>query len=360
MTPASLDTEGIKARVDLPDLAGRYTILAKWSTKELAGPCPRGTCTAKSDGFHVHADGWFCCYTCHPKHGDAIEFLQWLGVVADFKAACEYLGGAQFPAPTQRVTPTAKPKQAGWQDATWQIDARAILARAQFTLDASGSEPGRAYLTGRGILPETWQAWGLGFDPAKFDPATGRKRPAVVIPWQRDRITAVKYRFTDSASKGDRFTQKGGGQQIAFGLNLAGTHQATLWLCEGELNALSIWQALRASKHVGFDLVSFGGDSQASHLDPVISAWAGKYRQVIVWADDPAKTEAALRAIPGAFGLRSPEVDGRKLDANELLKLGGLADFVRAAWRRFDQDPDYTARLQAEIEAAPDLASESV
>ena len=226
----------------------------------------------------------------------------------------------------------------------------AILARAQACLTGPEGDPGAEYLLSRGLLPETWQAWGLGYDPAKWDPATGRKRPAVVIPWQRDKVTAVKYRFTDSTGKGDRFTQKGGGQQIAFGLNLAGVHWSTLWLCEGEFNALSIWQALRAATCVNFDVVSFGGDSQAVHLDLVVKAWAGKYRQVIVWADDPAKAGAAMQAIPGAFGLRSPEVDGRKLDANELLKLGGLTDFTRAAWAEFDQDPAYSARLRAEME----------
>ena len=349
----SIDTEGIKARVDLQELAGRYTALKKWSTLELAGPCPRGACIAKTDGFHVHADGWFKCYECHPKRGDAIEFLQWLGLAADFKAACQYLdaGAVQLSAPARRVTPQVKP--ADWQDPQWQSDARAILDRARACLASPAGDPGAEYLLQRGIWPETWQAWGLGYDPAKWDPATERKRPAVVIPWQRDKVTAVKYRFTDSTGKGDRFTQKGGGQQRAFGLNMAGQHFASLFLCEGEFNALSIWQALRAARCVNFDVVSFGGDSQAAHLDDVVKAWANRYRQVIVWADEPAKGEAVRNAIPGAFVLRSQEVAGRKLDANELLKLGGLADFARAAWQKFDQDPAYIARLQAEIEASP-------
>jgi hypothetical protein len=139
---------------------------------------------------------------------------------------------------------------------------------------------------------------------------------------------------------------------------MAGQHWSTLWLIEGELNALSLWQALRAEYCVNFDVVSFGGDSQAAHLDPVVKAWAGKYQQVIVWADDPDKALAAMRALPGTFGLfglRSPEVDGRKLDANELLKLGGLADFALAAWDRFDKDLAYIGRLQAAIEALPGL-----
>ena len=88
MLQPSYDIEAIKRRVDLVDLAGRYTTLIKWSTRELAGPCPRGACTAKEDGFHVHADGWLKCYICHPARGDAIEFVQWLGLASDFRAAC--------------------------------------------------------------------------------------------------------------------------------------------------------------------------------------------------------------------------------------------------------------------------------
>lgn len=345
-----IDVAALKARVDLPELASRYTTLTAHSTDEQAGPCPRSTCTAKTDGFHVHADGWFLCHTCHPQLGDAIEFLQWLGVVADFQAACQYLDAslAQTPALVRQVLPQAKPEN--WRDPQWQSTARAKIARGQACLTSAAGDPGAEYLLHRGLLPETWQAWDLGYDPAKFDPATARPRPAIVIPWQGAQVTAVKYRFTDSISKGDRFTQLGGGQQIAFGLHRAGTHWGTLWLVEGEFNALSIWQALALTGYVGFDVVSFGGDGRAAHPAPVVLAWAGRYRQVIIWADEPAKTAACGQAITGAFTLCSPEVAGQKLDANQMLQAGGLADFARAAWAKCDQDPAYTARLRAEIE----------
>lgn len=350
-----IDTDKLKERVDLCDLAGRYTTLAKWAARELAGPCPRGACTAKTDGFHVHADGWFLCYTCHPEPGDVIEFLQWLGLARDFKGACEYLAGptglAQLPTPAHRVTPSAK--QADWQNEDWQREARAILTRAQACLASDAGDAGADYLLRRGILIPTWEAWGIGFDPAKYDPATERKRPAIVLPWQRERITALKYRFTDSTGKGDRFTQKGGGQQIAFGLHVAGEHFSTLWLVEGELNALSLWQALRAEHCVNFDVVSFGGDSKAAHLDPVVKGWAARYLQVIVWADDQAKAAAAMSAIPGAFGLRSPVVNGQKLDANALVcERGALAEFALTAWDQFDSDPAFVARARAALELA--------
>ena len=51
---------------------------------------------------------------------------------------------------------------------------------------------------------------------------------------------------------------------------------------------------------------------------------------------------------------------GPKLDANELLKRGALADFALAAADRFDQDLAYRGRLEAAIAAAPGLAVEGV
>jgi hypothetical protein len=348
----NIDTEALKERVDLRDLAGQLVILRKESTAELSGPCPK---CGGTDRFHVKADMFFC-RQCYPlengKPHDAIAFVQWAGLVTDFRAACDYLGGgALHPSvPMARRAPDAKPKADGWQDPKWQRDAWAILARAQATLEATESPEGRDYLTKRGILPATWRAWGLGFTLQAWDPALKAERPAIVIPWQGDRITALKYRFLTVPDRGLRYTSKKGGTCIAFGLQMAEEHWSTLWLLEGELNALSLWQTLRRTSCVNFDVVSFGAEGNA--LNSVVRSWAGKYRQVIVWADDPDKAAAAMRAIPGAFGLRSPEVDGRKLDANELLKLGGLADFTRAAWQRFDQDPAYISRLQAEIEAA--------
>lgn len=357
MLQPSYDTEAIKARVDLVELAGRYTTLRKWSMREWAGPCPRGACTAKTDGFHVHDDGWFTCYSCREgKHGDAIEFVRWLGLAPDFGAACDWLDGAPMPTPAQPVTPRPKPKDTTWHDDAWQAEARATLARARAVLDSPAGEPGRAYLAGRGLTPETWRAWGLGYDPAKWA-GKDRTRPAVVMPWANDtRIMAVKYRYADRDEP--RFTQKRGGQQIAFGLQMM-TGAQTLWLTEGELNALSVWQALRGVGRVD-DVLSFGGEGKATHLDQVVIDRAGRYARVIVWADKADMAAAAMQAIPGACGLRSLVIEGRKLDANELLQAGALTGFVLAAWERMTQPaaPAALPVIQAENKApAPDLAA---
>lgn len=345
---ATIDTDRLKEAVDLRDLAGRYVTLRQESATEQSGPCPR---CGGEDRFHVKAETFFC-RQCYPlgngQAHDAIAFLQWAGVVHDFKAACAILAGGAIPTTTtpRKATPVVKADPPLWDTPVWQADARREIEAAQAHLDVSAGELARGYLLARGLHPLTWRAWGLGYGSA-WDRELKERRPAIVLPWRRDRVTAIKYRFLDSG--GLRYTSKAGGQCIAFGLGLAGKHHQTLWLIEGELNAISLWQALTRAGCVNWDVVSFGAEHGAT--SPVIRSLAGNYRQVIVWADDPGQVASDMRAIPDAFGLRSPEYDGQKLDANALLQRGILAEFARAAWARFDQDPAYTARLWAELGA---------
>ncbi len=57
---SKIDVPALKKRVDLCELASRYTTLKPWGRSgELAGPCPQARCTADEDGFHVHPDGWW-------------------------------------------------------------------------------------------------------------------------------------------------------------------------------------------------------------------------------------------------------------------------------------------------------------
>jgi len=108
---------------------------------------------------------------------------------------------------------------------------------------------------------------------------------------------------------------------------------------EGELNAISIWQALRAEYAVNFDVLSIGSDAKASHLDPALVAWIRRYQQVIAWCDDPARTESIMHGLAGlpVLGLRSPTASGEKLDANRLLQAGALVDFLLRAWGEADK-----------------------
>lgn len=351
MTTATLDTERIKNGVDLRALLGGRVELHNETTagREQSGPCPK---CGGADRLHVTAE-WFFCRACHPKRGDAIEAVQWLGLAFDFRGACEYLGGPlPLPATPPKQAPAVKPSAARWQDPAWQAAARAELGHAQALLAAPAGEPGRAYLSGRGILQATWDAWGLGYTSAAWDLKLRAARPAIVIPWQRERITALKYRFLTVPTGGMRYTARAGGECLAFGLGLAGTHYATLWLCEGEVNCLAIWQALTfygGQSRVNWDVLSFGAEGKAD--SGIVVDLARRYQHVIIWADNPARAAEAIAAVPGAQGLRSAEHDGVKLDAAELARLGLLGEFLTTAAERFDADPAYLARVRAAIEA---------
>ena len=111
-------------------------------------------------------------------------------------------------------------------------------------------------------------------------------------------------------------------------------------LCEGELNAASIWQAAHLS---GVDVLSLGSESQ--RLTEAMIAYAGKFGQVIAWADR-AEIAAGLRAaLPGSFAVQSPK--GR--DANDLLKAGLLGGFLATARAELATGPGELERLLLDL-----------
>src|SRR5690606_24582772 len=195
MTKTELDT--LKSKTDLVGLAGRYTTLRRESSREYSGPCPK---CGGTDRFHVRDGepgraGWFFCRMCHPKRGDAIEFVRWLQG-CDFRQAVAILTG-------KRAAPVAVPGRKApvpaQDDRRLPDNATIRVQAAQERLLGPDGAAGRDYLLGRGLLPETWVHFGLGFDPAVPVPGTqGKERaPAIVIPWHSadGRLVAVRYRF---------------------------------------------------------------------------------------------------------------------------------------------------------------------
>lgn len=350
-----IDVAELKKRVNIVDLAGRYASLDRWTRGgEMAGPCPKCSDGGR-DRFHVHPEGWWKCYRCHPKRADVIELVIFLRLAPDFKEAAAWLAryaGGEVPnlPALKTAAPKPAPKAKGWHDPGWQRKARATLAAAVAMLASPAGDPGRAYLVGRGLQPETWQAWGLGYDPAKWDTLQKRKRPAIVMPWHwPPELCALKYRFLDSKEKSDRFISMGGSEQRLYGLQMCG-HEQALILCEGELNALAIWQAARAGGLGGFDVVSFGSENAGA------SQWAAKvaarYGRVIVWTDEEDRAQKAMANIPGALGKRSPY----GLDANDLLKGGRLVGFLRAILAELPTPAKEDAYLLAMVEAQDKIA----
>lgn len=313
----AIDTQRIKEAIDLRDLADRYTTLRRESASELSGPCPR---CGGDDRFHVQR-GWFFCRQCHPKHGDAIAFAQWVGLAGDFRSACELLSAGSVPVtpgqvkrkPERRAAPAERPEK-------WQQDAQKLVKNAERLLLASGfsvqEELGR-----RGLSTQTCLAWRLGA-VMRFHPAFREKRPAIVVPWLEadgETVQAVQFRFVGVTKEEGRFSQLKGGDRRLFGLHRL-REQPVLIVCEGELNAVSIWQ-----EKPGVDVVSFGPEDNArGRALEALTGLAENYEHVIVWADKPEIAKAVQVALPGAFGFRSPIESGEKVDANDWLQRGKL------------------------------------
>lgn len=342
-------------RTNLIDLVGQRVDLRRESATEWSGPCPR---CAGNDRLHVKATGFFCRNrSCWPdgadKFGDPIDYARWLHGV-DFAGAVSLLTGQSTQPEARRVTPQpstatqAKPKQYdGWAD-----DVGKVVIDAQ---DRIGQ--GFAYLEGRGLEPSTAVAYGLGFRtdaplPGTWDRKARRHivdaQPAIVIPWYRaGRLTAVRYRFlglhtyTDIDGKERKVKQSsvhdsdfvgvlyGGHVLPAFctmppnenGRNAEGLR--TLVVCEGEINAMSIWQVTQGWN---WDVLSLGSESQKLTASAV--AFAERYGRVIVWMDNPKIACKVMSQIAGAVAVSSPIVDSKKVDANDMLRTGQLADFL--------------------------------
>jgi hypothetical protein len=274
-------------------------------------------------------DRWHCRQCGDGKYHTVIDFIMRRDN-CDLKTALKTLGAdVQKP-----ITFKPQPKPIMLPDAEWQAQALRLVSAASDLLATDAGQAGREYLTRRGFSRGTWDAWLLGL-AAVYDPKAKRQRSAIVIPWldqdaTGEAISAVKYRFMDDDPEGLRYIGLAGSIPLLFGLwDAIETHE-TLLLVEGEFNALSVWQC----RPRGVSVLSFG--SEGGGRFDVLQIIAKKYQDVFVWADDiwdnPKQVQHAkdFRGLLKGTGqaIQSVKRAGVKQDANELLKLGALADFL--------------------------------
>ena len=332
----TIDIERIKQEIPIETLIGQsYTVTGKGHTLT----------TAEHDSLKIftHNNSW-TWYSQAGRDGKALggSVIDWYmhmhgcSIGEAIRALGAMLDGGAIPAmPKPRsVKPSTKPP--GWKRLRWQRDAAAWLDAAQtflYDTDDPASAPGREYLAKRGITLEMAIAFGMGFADA-WNIKARRNMPALLVPWMNRQITAIQYRFISVGKDdetADRFGQLKGGERLLFGLQHClpaepGQLQ-TLFLVEGELNAVSVFQA--AYGQFACDVLSFGPRSNIGrHNQQVIAKVAQRYRHVIVWADEPADALNALGTIPNALPVRSPMIDGKEHDANDLLKAGLLDDVL--------------------------------
>lgn len=335
----TIDTATIKTAIDLIELVGRYTELRRVTATEYHGPCPW---CGGDDRFRVTAER-FACRRCE-RSGDAIAFVMQRQNV-DFKEAVSILQGNALVAPVTRRSPVAKAGQAA---APWNAERAAqAVDDAHLTLMAGATDDAWAalgYLRGRGFETATLKAFQVGCcrqglprtwnDGAWVYP----QQLAITLPWIDGAgvTVAIKYRFVEAHTytdidqkihKGIRFTNRGQASGRAFGWNaLQGPGRCrVLVICEGEMNALSLWQAGAAR----IDVLSLGSQVTVNHLPADVIDLAQRYAYSVVWADERDVADSAAQQIRAA-SMRSP--GGR--DANDLLKAGLLSDLLGALLER--------------------------
>ena len=246
--------------IDLLALTGIHKRVATTNGGEYAGPCP--FCGGE-DRFRVwpeHADGkgrWWC-RQCD-KSGDAIDFVRERDNLSYTEALAQLNLEAQE-APTERKARKGekireKPAQRSLQEAelpTWdQREARALVEDCEVALWSDDGAKARAWLADRGLTDQTIKDWHIGYNDKDQDLRGLWVRRGIVIPcFSRDwRVWYLKIRRAvpggsdyDPQTHGPKYVQvKGAGRGALFGLSHL-SDRKTLTICEGELDAILLWQ----------------------------------------------------------------------------------------------------------------------
>lgn len=234
-----------------------------------------------------------------------------------------------LPAATPKPAATAGHRQPKVTTTNYRQQAVAAMRR----LDVPEGDAVLEYLDKRSIDYVTAHAWGLGAYKW-YDQWT------VSMPHSRDGQITIKLRLISPVDPGDKCRWLGNAVSLFGEHMLPGVAQdrRTLFAVEGELNAVSIWVAASryiagkkgkgANFYLPVDVLSFGNKAVPHHLKERLIEVAAPYRQVFVWADESEDTQAIVKALPNAIGIKTAYKDGAKMDANELLQRGLLAGFI--------------------------------
>ena len=160
------DIEAVRERTDIVKLVGQYLTLKKTGHDSLSGLCPFHQ--EKTPSFSVSPGKQvYYCFGCG-KGGDAIGFLRELETLG-FTEAVERL--AQQAGITLRYEGDSPAERRAAARRIALIKANEEAARLYTTMLAEGpeAEEARAYVAGRGILPESVERFGIGYAPTHPD-----------------------------------------------------------------------------------------------------------------------------------------------------------------------------------------------
>ena len=216
-----------------------------------------------------------------------------------------------------------------WKNANWQENAKAQVERAhEDLLFHPNAQPARDYLASRGITPGTWEAFRLG---AALNPDGKNIGHVVTIPWllKDHRVTNIRYRLVTpiQRKKGkQKYDSKPAGDALIFGGHLRNKSN-TLILCEGELNAMSIWQAAQDA-YFSLDVLSYGARRINNLVLTQLRKVANSYQNVAIIADSAADAQHNAQALQLSIPCMAIANPNGK-DPNELLEDGTLIDLIQ-------------------------------
>ena len=227
-------------QADLLTLVGSASNLKRASEREYAGPCPF---CGGVDRFSVISDEskWYC-RRCTPRGGDAIDYIRKRDDLAFWPAVSKLLRDTSFISGRRGGMGGGTPRQdPAPPSLVWQVAQQRWLTIAVRSLWSECGRGALDWLRARGLQDETIYKAGLGYSVL----ANAILIPCVV----QGTLWSVKRR---------RLT---GGYALAWGSvscmpYLADwlTGKPKLVLCEGEFDALLLWQEC----HDLIDVITFG------------------------------------------------------------------------------------------------------
>lgn len=311
------------------DVASRFTTLKKIG-REWYGPCP--VCRAGRDRFYVIEKKNVCgCRRCE-KRWDSSGLYAAVYGLKNYDAALEMLGETKPQSPRRAEVQKVQKLEVSndnWKTKEWQSKASDVVQACSST----SGEVFDDYVKARALSERTIDAFCIGFQPHKFDPAYGKTRPAMVIPWMGDsEFYSVKYRFINERP-GLRYISLADGNPLVFGEHLLSRHNVLI-VVEGEINAMSIWQVFRGRA----DVLSVGGDSNDPSKEYVRQLAENRgYDLVIAWFDDIEKAARLKHEFEGIAVRPIHSVNGQ--DANDVLVKHGEA-FLFAVLEEAEKNPN--------------------
>lgn len=320
---------------DLRAVAEEMTALNKKSVHEYEGACPL---CKDQNGFFVSErdyDHWWNCRACQ-KGGDVAALLMEKNNI-NFWEAVEELAGYSprdkakiTPLRTYTiVTPINAPNEKPKELADFTSEFNACLQTFQ-----ENSLTAFAYFEGkRGLARETVLFNRIGMKRT-------HRGLAIIYPSERLvngnwQITAYNRRFLDKVKLCERKKKpktmlvKNGNWGIYRLRRIKGA--LCLLVVEGEENALSVWETVRAQGWA-CDVASIGCQDNFKSLRDDMTKCCNEYQHLLIWADEQKIADKAIDMYrhESSLAIYSPQLAGfdSALDANDLLLNDKLTEFL--------------------------------